>query len=258
MSPLVAAKRGEALVLIDGFVRQVAALRLGLPSVFVVVVELSPVQMKTQLYLRNRERGLLLVEECRLVGELHDVDGLNQVQIGDQLERHKSWVCRRLSLLRTLSPLLLDDMALGLLGACVLRKLALLPVRNQEELIAVAHREGLGPSETSDFIELWQRAVDPEARLYLIEHPRDALRRARGQGETSEAPRMTESTRKLLRALDLLLMASQRLEHSVHQQPDEIEGESSELVVERQREADSCCRRALDALGRWIERQGGD
>jgi hypothetical protein len=180
------------------------------------------------------------------------------VQIGDQLERHKSWVCRRLSLLRTLSPLLLDDMALGLLGACVLRKLALLPVRNQEELIAVAHREGLGPSETSDFIELWQRAVDPEARLYLIEHPRDALRRARGQGETSEAPRLTESTRKLLRALALLSMASQRLEHSVHQHLDELESESSELVVERQREADSCCRRALDALGRWIERQGGD
>lgn len=64
LSTLVAARQGEALVLIDGFARQAAALRLGLRSVFVTVVELSAAQMTAQMYLRNRERGLLLVEEC--------------------------------------------------------------------------------------------------------------------------------------------------------------------------------------------------
>ena len=46
LTPLVATSRDGALVLVDGFVRHLAAQRLGLDSVLVEVVELSPVQMK--------------------------------------------------------------------------------------------------------------------------------------------------------------------------------------------------------------------
>ena len=116
LSPLVAAEHDGALVLVDGFVRHLAAVRLGLQQVAVEVVRLSPVQMKAQVYLRNRERGLVLIEECRLVRELCDVDGLSQVEVSDLLERHKTWVCRRLSLSREVSPHLLNDLSLGLLG----------------------------------------------------------------------------------------------------------------------------------------------
>ncbi|MBM4320401.1 MAG: hypothetical protein FJ125_10670 [Deltaproteobacteria bacterium] len=108
----------------------------------VEVVQLSPVQMKVQLYLRNRERGLLLLEECRLVRELCDLDGLSQVEVGVLLERHKSWVCRRLSLYRSLSPHLLEELSLGGLGEGSLRRLAQLPARNQEQLMAVVKKYG--------------------------------------------------------------------------------------------------------------------
>ena len=63
LSPLVAASDEDGrLVLVDGFVRQLAAVRLGLESVLVEVVQLSPSQRKAQVYLRNRERGLQLIE----------------------------------------------------------------------------------------------------------------------------------------------------------------------------------------------------
>jgi len=61
LSPLVAAEQDGVLVLVDGFVRHLAATHLGLETLLVEVVQLSPVQMKVQLYLRNRERGLLLL-----------------------------------------------------------------------------------------------------------------------------------------------------------------------------------------------------
>jgi len=66
LSPLVAAEHEGELVLVDGFARQAAAVRLGLTTVSVALLALSSVQMKAQLYLRNRERGLGLLEECAL------------------------------------------------------------------------------------------------------------------------------------------------------------------------------------------------
>lgn len=136
LSAVVAARQGEALVLVDGFVRVLAARRLGLSELWVEVIEVTTAQMKAQVYLRNRERGLLLLEECRLVHELNRADGLGQVEIGELLERHKSWVCRRLGLYRALSPHLRDDGSLHRLGSGSIRQLALLPHRNQEEVVA--------------------------------------------------------------------------------------------------------------------------
>jgi ParB-like chromosome segregation protein Spo0J len=258
LSPLVAARQGETLVLVDGFIRQAAALRLGLQSVFVTVVELSVAQMKAQMYLRNRERGLLLVEECRLVQELYDADGLTQVQIGDLLEKHKSWVSRRLSLQRALSPRLVEDMALGLLGAGVLRRLALLPAGNQDELVAVARREQLGPKDTSDFIDLWRRTGDPEARRYVLDHPTDALRRARGRSDQSSDPRLTDSARELLRALGALSISSLRIRRRVQQGLGEIAVDVLERIATERHKANEQCRCAFGELGQWIAKQSGE
>ena len=251
LSPLVAAKGGARLVLVDGFARQAAARRLGLRSVKVEVVELSTAQMKAQVYLRNRERGLLLVEECRLVGELHDQDGLNQVQIGDLLERHKSWVCRRLQLQRELSPRLLEDLSLGLLGAGSLRRLAQLPARNQEELVAVARRDGLSPRDTSALIDLWRRTSDPEARCWLIDHPGDALSRARGHRDEVCDPRLTEAARHLMAALITLSAASLRLRHRLEQGLGEMRPEAIELIAVQQQRSHEHCREAFSALAAW-------
>lgn len=253
LSPLVAA-RGEdrALVLVDGFVRHLAATRLSMDSLLVEIVELSPIQMKAQLYLRNRERGLLVIEECRLVRELVEVDGLTQVEVGDLLERHKSWVCRRLSLLVQVSPNLVEEAELGLLSAGSLRKLAQLPPRNQEELWAAARRADLGTADTGQLIELWRRAPDPEARRFVLAQPQEALRLAGGKPLTTQDVRLGVAGEEVLRSLDILRRTSLRLARRLRDGLGELAPDGRDLLRQAHQRAQEDCHGALGELGRWL------
>lgn len=258
LSPLVAAEQDGVLVLIDGFVRHQAATRLGLESLLVEVIQVSPLQMKAQLYLRNQERGLQLFEECRLVQELFDVDGLNQVEIGDLLERHKSWVCRRLALYRDLSPHLIEDLSLGLLGPGSLRRLALLPARNQEKLVAVARRDELSPRDTSTLVELWRHTRDPQAHQYLLDSPREAISRARGEKTETTDPRLGRTGQKLLSALEMLTQIALRLARMLHEDKVDLAPPGARLVAEAHRKAYEQCMAAFDGVGSWLDGSGPD
>jgi ParB-like chromosome segregation protein Spo0J len=257
LSPLVAAECEGRLVLVDGFVRHLAAQRLGLETVLVEVVELSAVQMKAQVYLRNRERGLLLIEECRLVRELVEVDRLSQVEVGDLLERHKSWVCRRLALARQVSPHLLEDVALGLLGEGSLRKLARLPVRNQEELWAVAQREGLGSRDTGVLAELWQRAPDPEARDFLLAHPRAALERVRKKPAPPLDPRLGVAGQELLAGLVSIRRLCLRLLRRLRDGLGELPPEGVVEIVRARAQAEEDSRLLLKEVLAWTMKASG-
>lgn len=218
LSPLVAADQDGSLVLVDGFLRYQAALRLGLTSLLVDIVRLPPAHMKAQVYLRNRERGLLLIEECRLVQELCDLDGLTQIEIADLLERHKSWVCRRLALFRSVSPHLLAHEAVGCLTGGSIRRLAQLPPRNQEEVMAAVLRDGIALPDVGALCDLFRRAPDPIARLYLLEHPQDALTLARRSPESSNDPHLGPAAQELLKSLRALRFISLRIQR--HAQTD--------------------------------------
>lgn len=257
LSPLVAAPHDGVLVLIDGFVRQQAAAHLGLQTLMVEVVELSAVQMKAQVYLRNRDRAMALVEECRLVHELCELDGLSQVEVGELLERHKTWVCRRLALYRDLSPQLLEEHCLGLLGAGSVRRLAQLPVRNQERLVAVGQHHQLSARQMALFLDLWQRTTDPQARDYLLAHPRDALQRAFGKAERPADPRLSDGARRLLLGLEGLGQISLRLERRLHDGLGEPSTEAIALLGDAWRQAEQLTRTALGAIEGWLRRRGG-
>lgn len=211
LSPLVAADCDGTLVLVDGFLRHQAARRLDLETLLVDVVRLDAPHMKAQLYLRNRERGLLLLEECRLVQELADADGLSQVEIADLLERHKSWVCRRLGLFRSLSAHLLTTDALGCLTGGSIRRLAQLQARNQERLMAVVSRDGVPAHDVGALADLFRHARSPVAIAYLLDHPREALERAKRQGEKVVDPALGEAGTELLAALVALRQIGMRV-----------------------------------------------
>lgn len=252
LSPLVAAEQEGALVLVDGFVRQVAASRLKWDQVQVEVLRLTPVQMKAQLYLRNRERGLVLLEECRLVRELVETDGLSQVEVGDLLERHKSWVSRRLALLRQLSEHLVEEAALGELGPGGLRKLAQLPVRNQERVWASARRAALGRRQTEHLVDLWRKAPDPEAQRFLLEHPHEALKLARGPEDRPVDARLGFAGEAALRSLEHLCRAANRLRQRLGEGLGPLTAEgAAQLDKARVRALDD----STDALGQldaWL------
>lgn len=256
LSPLIAAANEDALVLVDGFLRRAAALRLMLPTMRVEIWSLSPVQMKVQMVLRNRDRRLLLLEECRLVRELAELDGLAQVEIGDLLERHKSWVCRRLSLSRQLSVNLWEEWSLGAVGEGSLRKLAQLPARNQEELWAVCRREGLTDRESRSLMDLWHKAPDPEARKWVMAHPQDAIRRAQGGVPTMTDARLGLAGVELLRDLEGLRHAARRVLRRIRGGLGEPAPEGVRILADARASASVECGRALEPVRTWAAERG--
>ena len=211
LSPVVAARMDGRLLLIDGFCRQRAAVTLGFEELAVEILEVSSARMKAEMYLRNAERGFSLVEQCRLVADLADNEKLSQVEIAELVERHKSWVCRRLNLARTLSPRLLEDLALGFVTPGSLRALAELPTRNQEELLTVALRDSLTPKELESLVHLWRKSPSVEARDYVLAQPRAAIELARGGTADSLDPRLGPRGEQLLRGLHILQSTGARL-----------------------------------------------
>lgn len=185
ISPLIASRQesGE-LILIDGFKRQRAAIVAGINRVRVKVLHLSGPMMKAHLYLHNRGSGFTYVEECLIVSELHRLEGMTQVAIGDLLGRHKSWVCRRIQFIERLSPYLLEDVRLNLLDPGSARKLARLPRCNQEDISAIVKVHRLGPRDTARLVWFYLTAPTPEAKRYVITHPVSVLKRGKMQYES--------------------------------------------------------------------------
>ena len=254
LSALVAADEDGRLVLIDGFVRVLAAKRVGLSELAVEVVQVDGVQMKAQVYLRNRERGLQLVEVCRLVRELVEVDGLSQVEVADLLERHKSWVCRRLALFRRLSAKLVEEVELGELPAGSLCRLAELPERNQEELWAAARSHGVSGRDVGLLADLWRRAPEPAARAWLLAHPDQAVLSARLKEEqrTIDA-RLGAAGEEVRRALEVLCRVSSTLASRVRRGLGELAPEGVLELQDAWERARDRSQSALELLRRALE-----
>jgi hypothetical protein len=81
-------------------------------------------------------------------------DGLSQVEIAVLLGRHKSWVCRRLSLVERLCDEALEHMRLGLIAGVIGRELARLPRGNQPGALQTILKYHFDSRETSRLIGL--------------------------------------------------------------------------------------------------------
>jgi hypothetical protein len=249
LSPVVVAEGEQRLELIDGFKRQAAVVALKQPTLWVDVVKLNAVERKAQVYVRNRDRGLTLLEESLLVRELVRVDGLNQVEIGDLLERHKSWVCRRLQFIEGLSPYLLEDVKVGLLSPGSARRLAPLPAGNQEEVATAVERHRLSPRQTAKLVELWQRAPDEQSRRFVLTHPEEALGVAQGGAEERTAdPRLNPRAQQVLRSLHILRSAAERLRSRCEEGIAPLEKEGAAVLAVAFVQAREASRRAWEIL----------
>ncbi len=143
LTPVVTARDGNSLVLIDGFKRQMAAEILGLKSLMLITLPSEGALMKAHMYLLNRKNGFSMIEEAMLIRELVEVDGLMQVEVAAMLERHKSWVSRRLEMVRRLAPQIVEDIKLGLMPPGSAISLARLPESNQADLDSTIQRHKL-------------------------------------------------------------------------------------------------------------------
>ena len=116
LSPLAVCLREERPEVLDGFKRVAAvpdACRR-IVSLQARLVEVDEPTAKAIILGLNGIGGRMKeLEEAWIVQALVREDGLSQLQVAELLERHKSWVCRRLALLERLSEECREDLRSG-------------------------------------------------------------------------------------------------------------------------------------------------
>lgn len=187
LTPIVVCGEGSCFVLIDGFKRQRAAEILGLSHLMAALICCQGALLKAYMYLLNKKSGFSIIEEGMLIRELVEVEGLQQVEVAVMLERHKSWVSRRLDMIRRLSPQIVEDLKLALIPPGSAQALARLPQCNQADLSATIQTHKLQTKECKLLIDLWCKAGDEEGRNFLIKFPQKALEFVMGSEDRAES-----------------------------------------------------------------------
>ena len=136
LTPLVVYRSCEQLEVIDGFKRLRAARVLRVDELAVKEIEADAAQAKAAIYVLNQRHGITELEESWLVRSLYRDEHLTQPAIAHLLQRHKSWVCRRLALAEELEPGVAADVRLGLVPIRTAIALTRLPRGNQPAVAA--------------------------------------------------------------------------------------------------------------------------
>jgi len=215
LSPLAVCLRQERPEVLDGFKRVTAVKTL--PAVLslqarLVVVD-EPTAKAIILGLNGIGGRMKELEEAWIVHALVREDGLSQVQVAELLQRHKSWVCRRLAILERLSEECREDLRLGLLSPTMARQLTRLPAGNQAEVVAAARREHLTAAEMHGVVDLIVACTGRGRVEFVLQEPRLALRQAQIESLPSWDPRLSAAGNRVLRQLGGLLGGLSRMEN---------------------------------------------
>jgi ParB family transcriptional regulator, chromosome partitioning protein len=249
LTALVVVRRPSGLELIDGFKRHRAAEQMGWTRLRATLMEVDEQgQWAAMLALNRATPSMSVLEEALVLREMV-ARGMTQTQISQILNRHKSWVSRRIGLIERLHPELVEQIREGLLSPGTARRLLSLPAGNQLEMATVVMHHRLGSQETERFVRLWKNA-DPPIRDYLLAHPRQALANARvGDPEEPPDPRLTPHGQRLQRHLGILQGVAPRTLQMLRPHPAEedllilaSDLESTKSLLWRLREA-------LDSVG---------
>ncbi len=215
LSPVVVCRRYERYELIDGFKRLAAARSLvEIEYLSARLMEADERSAKAAIYGLNRAGSRTReLEEAWIIHALVREDGMSQVAVAELLGRHKSWVCRRLALIERLGSKARDDLRVGLLSPTSARQVVRLPQGNQAEVLDAVRREALSGAELAGVVDLWLGCADRSQQQYILAHPREALRQAKGLSHAAgRDPRLSEAGNHVWKRVGLLLDVLGRME----------------------------------------------
>jgi ParB-like chromosome segregation protein Spo0J len=206
-APIVATLREEKPQVLDGFTRREAAQQVrGMTTLSVRLIDVDDRRAKAAIYgLNQTGRRPHELEEAWIVQALVREDGLSQLEAGELLGRHKSWVCRRLALLEKLCTDVRQDLEVGLLTPTAAREIARLPAGNQSEVLDISRREALGSDELGGVVRLLLGAVTAEQKLFVLTKPREALGQAGAAPREGWDPRLSARGNRVSKQLAVLL-----------------------------------------------------
>jgi ParB-like chromosome segregation protein Spo0J len=207
LTPIIIANDEGFNVLVDGFKRYEAVRTIGHDSLKATSLTADPTQAKAMMYLMNRSGGFSMIEEAMLVRELIETDGLTQTETARLLDHHKSWVSRRLLMIRNLRPEIIDDLKLELIPPGAGPTLARVPQCNQADFSTTIQMHRLSPKEIRKLTDLWCKAGDPVKKQFLIKSPHEALSIIK-----QEQAGLTTPQKALLRMWKLIAVFEEQLE----------------------------------------------
>jgi ParB/RepB/Spo0J family partition protein len=196
--PIVVVALAERYELVDGFKRLRAMKQLGYECVRARVVDLGVHALKAAMIALNLRKGAICdLEEGMVVHSLCREDGLSQVEVALLLGRHKSWVCRRLSLIERLCDEALEHIRLGLIPTSIGRELCRLPRGNQQAALRTILKYRLSSRESALLVSLllqrprwgWQNLLNFPIEILSERVPESPRRRGM---LISMADRLTE------------------------------------------------------------------
>lgn len=108
-------------------------------------------------------RSLSAIEQAHILSGLVTKEGFTMEQAGRIWGHDKSWVCRRIKLLRGLEPRLKDELGRGTLSPRLCQELMRLPRGNeQERVLALVRRYRLNKDDATDLVDWWLDASEEE------------------------------------------------------------------------------------------------
>lgn len=156
LTPVVVGRDADGgYEMVDGFKRLRASRQLELPVLKAAVLEAGSRGLKAAIVELNRTGGSLRpLEEALIVQSLYREDMMQQSEIGLLLGRHKSWVCRRISLVEGLTEEVIEHLRLGLIGLTLGRELGRLPRGNQSAALGTVVQYKMTTRETLHLVTL--------------------------------------------------------------------------------------------------------
>jgi ParB-like chromosome segregation protein Spo0J len=242
--PVVVTQRYE---LIDGFKRVRALKRLGFERVTARVLALSVHGLKAAMIYLNWKKGPICdLEEGMVVHSLCREDGLSQVEVAVLLGRHKSWVCRRLSLIERLCDEALEHMRLGLIRGVTGRELARLPRGNQEAALHTILKYRFSSRESARLVSLllsrprwnWQN---------LLNFPGEILSDRVPERPRSLSP-LDALTKKLLQIRERLLSMAEQCDEDMRFECTKEECSPVSCALEKVRETLDSFKDRIDGI----------
>ncbi len=157
ISPAVVGEDGTGYILIDGFKRLRCLEKLAGETeaeVLVQVLDGGPQGWKAAILNLNwGKRSVTTLEEGLVLVSLYEEEELKQSHIAALLARDKSWVSRRIALIKRLEPDVQDHIRLGLIHPSVGRELALLPRGNQIPVLEAIEEHQLSMREVEGLVK---------------------------------------------------------------------------------------------------------
>ena len=155
LTPVIVGQLDGKYEMVDGFKRLRAGRKLGYKSLQARLMPGGRRAMKAAIiYLNTKVRTIADLESALVIRSLYREDHLNQVEIAALLNRHKSFVCRRLKLVEKLCDELMEHLKLGLINISIARELSRLPAGNQAKALTTILKYGFTAAETEALVRL--------------------------------------------------------------------------------------------------------